>query len=92
LAARLRGRLRRARSAKSEAAFDSLVRQHAGALVVSADPLFRFAELIQPLLEGELAGLSANATAQELNRRGVQTARCGSWTARSVLNLKARVS
>jgi hypothetical protein len=52
----------------------------------------RFAELIQPLLEGELAGLSANATAQELNRRGVQTARCGSWTARSVLNLKARVS
>jgi DNA invertase Pin-like site-specific DNA recombinase len=51
----------------------------------------RFAELIQPLLEGDLAGLSANAVAAELNRRGVQTARGGSWTARSVLNLKARI-
>jgi hypothetical protein len=56
---------------------------------LSAD---RFAELIQPLLQGDLAGLSANATAAELNRRGVQTARGGSWTARSVLNLKARMS
>ena len=55
---------------------------------VTAD---KFAELIQPLLEGDLAGLSANATAAEFNRRGVQTARGGSWTARSVLNLKARV-
>jgi hypothetical protein len=34
----------------------------------------------------DLAGLSANAAAQELNRRGVQTPRGGSWTARSVLN------
>jgi DNA invertase Pin-like site-specific DNA recombinase len=51
-----------------------------------------FAALILPLLDGELAGLSANATAAELNRRGVQTARGGSWTARSVLNLKARMS
>jgi len=50
-----------------------------------------FAALILPLLDGELAGLSANATAAELNRRGVQTARGGSWTARSVLNLKARM-
>ena len=52
----------------------------------------RFAELVQPLLENELNGLSANATAQELNRRGVQTPRGGKWTARSVLNLKARMS
>jgi DNA invertase Pin-like site-specific DNA recombinase len=51
----------------------------------------RFADLIRPLLEGDLAGLSANAAAQELNRRGVQTARGGSWTAGSVLNLKARL-
>ena len=51
----------------------------------------RFAELTRPLLRGELAGLSANAAAAELNRRGVQTARGGSWTARSVLNLKARI-
>jgi DNA invertase Pin-like site-specific DNA recombinase len=50
-----------------------------------------FARLIQPLLDDELAGLSANAAAAELNRRGVQTARGGGkWTARAVLNLKAR--
>jgi hypothetical protein len=51
----------------------------------------RFAALIRPLLEGDLSGLSANATAKELNRRGVQTARGGAWTATSVLNLKARI-
>ena len=51
-----------------------------------------FAKLIRPLLDDELAGLSANAAAAELNQRGVQTARGGSgkWTARAVLNLKAR--
>jgi DNA invertase Pin-like site-specific DNA recombinase len=52
----------------------------------------RFAELIRPLLECDLAGLSDNATAAELNRRGVQTARGGSWTAGTVLNLKLRLS
>jgi DNA invertase Pin-like site-specific DNA recombinase len=51
----------------------------------------KFAELIRPLLEGDLVGLSANSTAQELNRRGVQTARGGTWTATSILNLKARL-
>ena len=52
-----------------------------------------FARLIRPLFDGDLAGLSANATAAELNRRGVQTARgSGKWTARAVLNLKARAS
>ena len=56
---------------------------------LSAD---KFAELIRPLLEGELKGYSANATAAELNRRGVQTARGGTSTATSVLNLKARQS
>jgi DNA invertase Pin-like site-specific DNA recombinase len=50
-----------------------------------------FARLILPLLDDELAGLSANAAAAELNRRGVQTARGnGKWTARAILNLKAR--
>ena len=49
-----------------------------------------FAALIRPLLD-ELAGLSANRTAQDLNARGVKTARGGRWTARSVLNLKARL-
>jgi hypothetical protein len=42
-----------------------------------------FAKLIGPLLKGELAGLSANAQAAELNHRGVQTPRGGRWTARS---------
>jgi DNA invertase Pin-like site-specific DNA recombinase len=52
-----------------------------------------FAALIRPLLDGELAGLSANAAAAELNRRGVQTARGnGRWSAQAVLNLKARLS
>jgi DNA invertase Pin-like site-specific DNA recombinase len=50
-----------------------------------------FAELIQPLLENELAGLSANATAKALNARGVRTPRGGAWSARSVLNLRARL-
>jgi DNA invertase Pin-like site-specific DNA recombinase len=50
-----------------------------------------FARLIRPLIDGELAHLSANAAAAELNRRGVETARgSGKWTARAVLNLKAR--
>ncbi len=52
----------------------------------------RFAELIQPLLEDELAGLSANAVAAELNRRGVQTTRGGKWTARSVINIRTRLA
>src|SRR5262245_45424406 len=51
-----------------------------------------FAKLIQPLLDVELAGLSANAAAAELNKRGVQTPRGGQWTARSVLNVKARLA
>ena len=51
-----------------------------------------FAGLIRPLLVSELAGLSANAAAIELNRRGVQTARSGSWTARSVINVRSRLA
>jgi DNA invertase Pin-like site-specific DNA recombinase len=51
-----------------------------------------FAALILPLLDGELAGLSNNAAAGVLNSRGVKAARGGRWTARSVLNLKARIS
>ena len=51
-----------------------------------------FAELVRPLLEeDDLAGLSAHATARELNRRGVPTPRGGAWTANSVLRLKARL-
>ena len=51
-----------------------------------------FARLIRPLLDNELAGLSANAAAAELNRRGVQTAGGnGKWTARSVINVRNRL-
>src|SRR5262245_34516241 len=60
----------------------------AATLKQSADD---FAKLIQPLLDGELAALSANAAAAEMNKRGVQTPRGGQWTARSVLNVKARL-
>ena len=49
----------------------------------------QFAELIRPLLEGELAGLSANAAAKVLNERGVGTARGGQWTARAVIHAGA---
>lgn len=51
----------------------------------------QFAELIRPLLEGELAGLSANAAAKVLNERGVGTARGGQWTARAVINVRERL-
>jgi DNA invertase Pin-like site-specific DNA recombinase len=50
-----------------------------------------FARLVEPLLKGELAGLSANATAKALNERGVQTPRGGRWSAGSVANLRARL-
>jgi DNA invertase Pin-like site-specific DNA recombinase len=50
-----------------------------------------FAERLRPIL-AELDGRSANSTAAELNRRGVQAARGGRWTARSVINLQARLS
>ena len=49
----------------------------------------QFAKLIRPMLQGELAGLSANASAHELNRRGVRTARGGKWTARAVINVRS---
>ena len=39
----------------------------------------------------ELDGLSANAAAQELDRRGYATARGGKWTAHSVINVRARL-
>ena len=36
--------------------------------------------------------VSANATAQALNERGIPTARGGKWTARSVINVRARLA
>jgi DNA invertase Pin-like site-specific DNA recombinase len=39
----------------------------------------------------EYAGESANATAKALNDRGLPSGRGGKWTARSVINLRARL-
>ena len=37
-------------------------------------------------------GESANATAKALNERGLPSARGGKWTARSVINVRARLA
>ena len=39
----------------------------------------------------EFAGQSANATAKALNDRGLPSARGGKWTARSIINIRARL-
>jgi DNA invertase Pin-like site-specific DNA recombinase len=49
-----------------------------------------FAERLRPVLT-ELKHLSANATANELNGRGVATARQGRWNAQRIITLKARM-
>jgi DNA invertase Pin-like site-specific DNA recombinase len=40
----------------------------------------------------EYAGESANATAKALNDRGLPSGRGGKWTARSVINVRARLA
>ena len=54
------------------------------------DQADRFAELVKPVLD-ELAGLSANAIANEMNKRGVKTQRGGHWSARHIINLRQRL-
>ena len=49
-----------------------------------------FAERLRPVL-AELAGRPALATAAELDRRGIATARGGKWAARSIIELRARL-
>jgi hypothetical protein len=49
-----------------------------------------FAADLAPVLN-ELADLSANAAAAELERRGYPTARGGRWTAGKVINVRARL-
>jgi hypothetical protein len=49
-----------------------------------------FAERLRPIL-APLAGLSANAAAQELTRRGVATARGGLWSAGAVIAIRKRL-
>jgi DNA invertase Pin-like site-specific DNA recombinase len=40
----------------------------------------------------EFAGQSANATAKALNERGLPSPRGGKWTARSIINVRARLA
>ena len=39
----------------------------------------------------EFAGQSANATAKALNERRLPSPRGGKWTARSIINIRARL-
>jgi hypothetical protein len=39
----------------------------------------------------EFVGQSANAVAKALNDRGLPSARGGKWTARSIINIRARL-
>jgi hypothetical protein len=50
-----------------------------------------FAERLLPVLS-ELEGLSANAAAGELGRRGYATPRGGKWTAGHVLTARKRLT
>ena len=48
------------------------------------------AEQLSEILS-EFAGKSANAVAKALNDRGLPSARGGKWTARSIINIRARL-
>ena len=50
-----------------------------------------FAERLRPVLT-ELAAMSANATAAELERRGYATARGGKWSATQVIFIRERLA
>ena len=71
----------------NKAAAAAAAKKAGSAVRKSADA---FAKLVQPAFE-DLAGESANKAAQELNRRGVRTARDGQWTARAVINVRKRL-
>ena len=49
-----------------------------------------FAELLRSVFN-ELKDLSATAAAQELTRQGIATARGGTWSATSVINVRERL-
>jgi DNA invertase Pin-like site-specific DNA recombinase len=58
-----------------------------------ADADERAQRLCGVFVELEEQGIvSANATAQALNERGIPTARGGKWTARSIINTRARLA
>ena len=66
----------------------SIGRARGAATVVASAQAF--AERLRPVL-AELAELSANSAAAELDRRGFATARGGKWTARSIINIRQRL-
>ncbi len=57
--------------------------------IANRDEARQRAEKLRPIM-AELAGLSANAAARELNRRGIATPKGGQWHALTVLRLRKR--
>jgi hypothetical protein len=77
-------------AAKARGAQGAVIGRARGSKAVMANTQ-AFAERLRPVLV-ELASLSANAAAQELDRRGYATPRGGEWTAHSVINVRARLA
>ena len=74
------------------AAFGDKLGSAAGGEATSAAANDRASALRSTIEAIEASGIvSANAIAAELNTRGIATARGGAWSARSILNLKARL-
>jgi DNA invertase Pin-like site-specific DNA recombinase len=66
-------------------------RGNAEAVATVREQAASFAARIMPIIaELEAQGFSANAIAGEMDARRIPTARGGKWTARAVLNVKAR--
>jgi hypothetical protein len=58
--------------------------------IANRDEARQRAEELRPILM-ELASMSANQAAHELNRRGIATPRGGRWHALTVMRLRKRV-
>ena len=87
LAAKLRGkRLGRPKGYQIPSNLETRARGSAA----NAANAVAFAARLRPVFT-ELASLSANAAAAELDRGGVQTALGGKWTARAVINIRQRL-
>jgi DNA invertase Pin-like site-specific DNA recombinase len=67
-----------------------LALQAAKQSIANRDEALQRAEEMRPIL-GELAGMSANKAAAELNRRGVATPKGGQWHALTVMRLRERL-
>ncbi|MGA9892294.1 MAG: hypothetical protein WBQ55_07985 [Xanthobacteraceae bacterium] len=58
--------------------------------IANRDEALQRAEEMRPIL-GELAGMSANKAAAELNRKGIATPKGGQWHALTVMRLRERL-